>query len=238
MKAKFKLDPSVQSTFPGSIPSAHTSHPLEFNFQLDIPGTATPDPCSTSKPLYGDYSSDIASGEYTIQWSSPQDLQVWLKKEQEKKMIELRRQTTHVNHNGSKVYYYTCSRDDTGGVKDYTKKYPERERKIPSKWCSCPCCLIVKSYPNMDMLMGKYNADRSHPIGDENAWFTSLSKETHVKIAEMLCMKMSHSQIVRDLRIYLMLSLIDLPYSYGRFKEEFTMILSVCRLWQPPEINL
>ena len=221
MKTKFKLDPSVQSTFPGSIPSAHTLHPLEFNFQFDTPVAGAPDPSSTSKPLYGDYSSDIASGGYTIQWNSPQDLQVWIKKEKEKKMIELRRQTTCVNHNGSKVYYYTCSCDGTGGVKDYTKKYPERERKIPSKQCRCSCHLIVKSYPNMDMLIGKYNADHSHPIEGENAWFTSLSKETHVKIAEMLHMKMSHSQIVCDLRIYLMLSLIDLCYSYRRFKEAF-----------------
>ena len=116
-----------------------------------MPVVGTPDPSSTSEPLYGDYSSDIASGEYTIQ--------VWLKKEQEKKMMELRQHTTHVNHNSSKVYYYTCLHDGTGGVKDYTKKYPERERKIPSKQCRCPCSLVVKSYPNIDMLMGKYNTD-------------------------------------------------------------------------------
>jgi hypothetical protein len=174
---------------------------LEFNFQLDTLATSTtPDPDSIPKPLYGDYSSDIASGDYTIQWSSPQDLHAWLKKEQERKMIELRLQTTHVNHNGTKVYYYSCSRNGTRGAKDYTKKYPERERKIPLKRCSCPCCLIVKSYPNIDVVMGKYSANHSHPIGDENVQFISVLKKTHVKIVEMLRMKMSHSQIIHDLR--------------------------------------
>ena len=63
MKARFKIDPSVQSIFSGSISSAHTSPTtLEFNFQLDTLATI-PDPDSIPKPLYGDYSNDIASGD-------------------------------------------------------------------------------------------------------------------------------------------------------------------------------
>ena len=58
---------------------------------------------------------------------------IWLKEEQQKNMIELWHQTYHNNTNGTWVDYYSCAHDGTGGLKEYTKKFPERERKVPSK---------------------------------------------------------------------------------------------------------
>ena len=48
-------------------------------------------------------------------------------------MIELWHQTYHNNTNGTWVDYYSCAHDGTGGLKEYTKKFPESERKVPSK---------------------------------------------------------------------------------------------------------
>ena len=46
---------------------------------------------------------------------------------------ELWHQTYHNNTNGTWVNYYSCAHDGTGVLKEYTKKFPERERKVPSK---------------------------------------------------------------------------------------------------------
>ena len=204
ISTKIRFSPSNQlsTTSTPCIVSTPCPNSLEFSFQLATSPTTTPDPNSKSKSTCGDYKRDLASGEFKLQWNSHQELLIWLKKEQQKKMIELQHQMYHNNTNGTQVDYYSCAQDGTGGLKEYTKKFPERERKIPSMWCSCPCRLLVKSYPDPNVLMGKYNEDHSHPIGNENARFTSVSKEMNLKIREMLCLKMSHSQIVRDLQIF------------------------------------
>lgn len=221
MKSKFKLDPSIQTTPPGSVFPVLSSLNQEFNFQLDNTSNGTTSE-HESRYQHGDYTSNITLGRFPLQWTSAEELGIWLKKEQEQSMIELRLRTTCVNQNATKVYYYFCSREGTGGVRAYSKKHPERERKIHTKRLRCPCRLVVKSYPNTNVLLGQYHADHSHPIGDENARFTSLSQETRIRIAEMLRLKMSHSQIVR---CHLITGYLANSFdSYTRFKGGYMMI--------------
>lgn len=46
-------------------------------------------------------------------------------------------------------------------------------------------------------MLGLYEARHSHPIGQDNARFTRLPEGTHVRIAEMLRMGVTHEHIVR-----------------------------------------
>ena len=154
-KTRFSPSNQLSITSAPCIVSTPSPNPLEFSFQLDTSPTTTPDPNSKLKPTRGDYKRDLASREFKLQWNSCQELLIWLKEEQQKKMIELQHQMYCNNTNGTLVDYYSCAQDGTGGLKKYTKKFPERERKNPSKQCSCPCHLLVKSYPDTDVLMGK-----------------------------------------------------------------------------------
>src|ERR1700722_3780658 len=86
---------------------------------------------------------------------------------------------------------------------------------IPSKRCGCTSRLIVKFYPNMEQVLGLYEATHSHPIGQDNARFTRLPEETRVRIAEMLRMGVTHEHIVRNV--------FWLKHSYVNFHKLFTI---------------
>ena len=88
--------------------------------------------------------------------------------------------------------------EGTGGKKGYEKKHPERGWKVPVKWSGCACSLIVKIYPHTPCVLEKYNSEQSHPIGHKNVCYTQLSKDTHIRITEMIRMGISHAKIVCD----------------------------------------
>lgn len=127
-------------------------------------------------------------------------MEIWLRKEEESKFIELRLKETRLNKSRSdgwiKKLMYVCAHQGTGGSKKYKKKHPKQGRKVPSKQCGCTSHLIVKCYPNTEQVLGLYEDEHSHPIGQDNARFTCLPEETHLQMAEMLRMGISHKQIV------------------------------------------
>ena len=61
------------------------------------------------------------------------------------------------------------------------------------KRMSCPCRLVVKSYPNMDLVLGRYDGSHSHPVGKDNAKFTRLSQDARILIVRA---GVSHARIV------------------------------------------
>ena len=150
---------------------------------------------------FGDYASDLAQKTYTFAWDSLEAMELWLQKEQTSKFIELWFKETKLGtkDNGwTSKKVYVCSREGTGGVKKYTKKLPMQERKILDKKLesSCGSCLIVKSYPNTDHVLGHYVEQHTHVISPENAWFTQLPTETCIQIAELLRLGISPKKIV------------------------------------------
>ncbi|KAJ6542164.1 hypothetical protein DFH09DRAFT_1041288, partial [Mycena vulgaris] len=50
----------------------------------------------------------------------------------------------------------------------------DQGRKIGSKRTPCPCRVVVKSYPEMTTLLGKYESEHSHPIGSQNLKYTHI----------------------------------------------------------------
>lgn len=156
------------------------------------------------------YIQDLASKTYNISWDSFQEAELWMQKEQATKFIELRLKDRRENGLDARTtsYYYVCARKGTGGASQYVKKHPEREQKIPSKLCDCPCRLTLKCYANTSKVMGIYDDSHTHPIGPANARFTRLTVETRTRIAEMLRMGISHKQIVSHLTMLRLQSLI------------------------------
>lgn len=83
-------------------------------------------------------------------------------------------------------FYYVCGQHGTRGCKVYVKKNPQWNRKIPAKRTGCPCKLIVKTYVGTDTVLGQYEKNHNHDIGNPNLRFTRISKDTRELIAGML----------------------------------------------------
>jgi hypothetical protein len=132
-------------------------------------------------------------------------MNLWLRKEERVNFIELRLKEVvpHPYNHWDEKLVYVCARQGTGGVKAYEKKKARHRKKVPTKRMSCPCRLVVKSYPNMDLVLGRYDGSHSHPVGKDNAKFTWLSHDARILIAEKLRAGVSHARIVRNLFIYL-----------------------------------
>jgi len=193
MRGRFRLDTSLKSSIAGLIPpTVVNSGPIQSEFQA-----------VSQLPIliHGDYTQDLALGQYSLSWSSIEEMMTWLQQEEETQVIELCLKEKMINDRKEKAwtekFYYICARQGTGGEKKYKKKHPEWGRKVPSKRCFCECHLTVKAYPNTPNVLGQYHAAHSHPTGDGNARFTRLPEETRVQIAEMLHMGITHDRIVR-----------------------------------------
>ena len=148
--------------------------------------------CSITKfytsPAYGCYNEDAASPQYNYQWNSLKDMEIWLRREQESKSIELQWKDTVLGTDGkwTQCLIFVCAHQGTRGKSQYKKKHPEHYRKLPSKWIGCSCQLWVKCYPGMEKVLRKYEEGHSHPIGDRNIKHTRLSEETHLQMVEMV----------------------------------------------------
>jgi hypothetical protein len=126
------------------------------------------------------------------------DMEIWLQKEQETQFVELLLKETpkSIRWDGwTKKHVYVCACQRSGGRKKYKKKFPQQERNVTNKRCGCTCCLVVKSYPNTEHVLGLYEDKHSHMTGQDNAQFTCLPLETRLRIAEMLCLGITHKQI-------------------------------------------
>lgn len=218
-KSKFRLDESVnfsQLISASSSPSYGSPSPLPTGSSSD-----------TSSPLLqtGDYDTDAVKW-CTLSWNSAQDMQMWLKHEQESSFVELRLKERKVNvlaepRGWKEKYYYVCARQGTGGDKLYVKKFPDRDRKIPTKRTGCNCSLQVRYYPNTSRVLGKYVTNHSHPIGSENARYTRLSLETQTRIAEMIRMGITQDKIVS--------SAYTIYYRYADPGVSFLQCMEMCR---------
>lgn len=152
-------------------------------------------------PKVGSYEYDVNSGEYQVSWPDWASFLAWREQEQVRLCIELRLVNTYQN---SPEYVrklrYVCSRAGTGGKKAYTKKFPDRTRKVESKRTSCKCCLLVKEYPGISTVLGNYFNEHDHPLGNENLRHTRMSKETREYIAALLRLGVAPEHIVSQFK--------------------------------------
>ena len=152
-------------------------------------------------PSRGSFQSDRSNG-YSLSWSTWEEFQVWLKKEQQDRGIQFVRKNKRMAKSGfpwMERHEFVCGRQGGGSAKEYTPKHPEWKRNVPSKRTGCPCRLTVKSYRDTAEILGMYNEEHTHSIGNENLKFTPLSKEVRGTIADMLKSGIETDHIVRKL---------------------------------------
>jgi len=91
---------------------------------------------------------------------------------------------------------FRCSREHLGGKWDY-ERTTQLDRKIKTKKTGCQCCLIIKKYPHTKKILGKYNEEHDHMIGDPNLQFTKLSAKTKKLVMNMVRLGIDANIIVR-----------------------------------------
>jgi hypothetical protein len=69
---------------------------------------------------------------------------------------------------------------------------------IPSKKTGWQCCLMIKHYLHTDTILGKYEDEHDHAIGDENLRFTRLLDTTKALVMDMVCTGIDSKAIVHD----------------------------------------
>src|SRR5882757_5535263 len=95
---------------------------------------------------------------------------------------------------------YRCVRQGTGRLKGYDKIYPDKICKICTKWTSCSCVLVIKSYPKTTVILGHYSNQHDHPIHMDNLQYVQISDSAKTTIRDLLEMGFEHSEIVHNFK--------------------------------------
>ena len=194
----FKIHPS--STFSSS-PAKSEPHYDTFLPHIDS-GTAfanlTPADMLKTLQTLSVKPSPVKHEKIKMTCASMEEARTWMEKEEEEKLFSFSSQG-RIAPRGANVewmmkYVYGCSRAASGGKKAYTKKH-NWARKIPSKHTSCKVLLRLTHYA--DRVEGSYVPTHNHPLGRENARFTSISASTRREIEAMLRNGMPSSKVVR-----------------------------------------
>jgi hypothetical protein len=121
-------------------------------------------------------------------WATYEDFERWKDNRVVEDGIELRIQRTpDRGANYLERRTFTCARNYTGGLSRYEKK-TEQTRKVESKKLdeSCPCKLIVKTYPDNTFVLGSFTAEHNHPVGSDNLKYTRLARTQLLEVKELL----------------------------------------------------
>jgi hypothetical protein len=90
---------------------------------------------------------------------------------------------------------FRCLHEFTGGKTDYQNKY-HQDWKIPSKKTGCRCHLTIKHYLQTDAILGKYEEEHDHPVGDDNLQFLRLSGKIRNLVMDMVYIGIDSKVIV------------------------------------------
>ena len=136
----------------------------------------------------GSLAYDHEKGGMTLEWANDEKFQEWLAAEESDNAIELIVSNTKYSADSQlwrERRVLRCSREFTGGKVNYQKK-TQWERKILSKKTGCQCCLIIKLYLETESILGKYEQQHNHPVGNDNLRFTRLSGKIRNLVMDMV----------------------------------------------------
>jgi len=153
---------------------------------------------TTSRSI-GSFNHDRELGRFNLEWANLAEFETWCHVEECASSIELVASSTRTPAGGklySQSQKFVCGRQRSGGEKAYEKKHPERERKVTTKKTGCRCQVLIKEYPHMSKVLGRYIADHDHKIGAANIAYTCLSSLTWERIKIMLTQTIDRSEIV------------------------------------------
>ena len=186
---------------PGNIQIAGPCNSLK---SMGVTGLCNPAPFSPPKSSEtpatskrrGSFNWDRENG-WEMKWAGIVDFEAWLKEEQLAKSIEFILSSTKPGKGlWSKKQTYVCSRQKSGGQKEYEKKHPDWQRKIDSKKTGCRCQIEIKYYPHTLTILGCYAEEHDHKIQLGNIAYTRLSQAARDQIKVMLKQKVDQKEIV------------------------------------------
>jgi hypothetical protein len=167
-----------------------------------MPVGAGPDPTAPLR-MVGSITYDREENGYNLEWETRTDFESWLTHEQNAVGIEIRRSKTRTSKVQQQVYLtcetFRCARNEIGGVKHYEKK-TTRERKIGSKRIEggCPCYVQIKTYPDTDTILGKYEFNHSHETGKNNLKYVWIRVSMWELIEDWVRYGVTDQEIVSD----------------------------------------
>jgi hypothetical protein len=153
-----------------------------------------------SDQLRGGFLSDLHQG-YSLRWKSWEQFEAWLTEEKKSKCIDFVRKNCRKGTPALgwlQRHEFVCSRQGAGSRSKYIPQKQNKDRLIPSKRTGCPCRLTVKTYPDTLEILGKYNDEHAHEIGEGNIKFTRLSKVIREQICQFLELGLEADRIVRN----------------------------------------
>jgi hypothetical protein len=162
----------------------------------DPPETAETQATSTRR---GSFNYDWEHSDFPLEWSDLTAFNAWCWEEELHYSIELI--ASRVRSRGTfwtQNQLYVCSRQLSGGQKEYEKKKPDRKRKIGSKKTGCHCHVIIKLYPHTNTILGNYRNKHDHKVGSDNIAYTWMSSIAWEQIKSMLVQKVDHKEIVHN----------------------------------------
>ncbi|KAH9041160.1 hypothetical protein EDB84DRAFT_1229893, partial [Lactarius hengduanensis] len=136
-----------------------------------------------SRPAIGSFAYDKESAGYDLSWESLAEFDIWRQEQEGIDSIDLSLANTEcgVRHFAWRRIY-RCSRQGSGGIKPYEKKYPDRIPKFGPKWIGCPCKVDLKGYPGTQVILGRYTRTHDHALGLDNLIYTRLSKNAKGRV--------------------------------------------------------
>lgn len=153
--------------------------------------------CAITKPPYGSITYDREKGAMPLEWENEAEFLAWLVAEEHDKAIRLivsrTEESDSPNWRARRVF--RCSREFSGG-KPHREGANQSNRKIPTMKTGCRCRLTIKMYPHTDTILGKYETQHNHALGDDNLRFLRLSDGIRVRVMEMIHMGMDSKAIV------------------------------------------
>ncbi|CAG7848025.1 SubName: Full=Uncharacterized protein {ECO:0000313/EMBL:CCA75549.1} [Serendipita indica DSM 11827] len=165
-------------------PSDTSDLTLQGPTQTVTPGASnTPQPIiiqydgTNQKHLYG--SGDQVEDGFNLQFATLDAFMEWKQQEEETHCVDYFKVDCHTSKavppRFKEHVKFACSRHARAGQKKYVKKYPERQRKTPSKkieGIGCPSTISYKTYFDTPIVKVNYNGNHSHETGEANRPFT------------------------------------------------------------------
>ena len=162
-------------------------------------------------------------GRMAREWANEDAFLAWLAAEESEKSIEL--VVSQIERSDSLIWrerrVLRCTREYTGGKPDHANAN-QKERMIPSKKTGCRCRLTIKRYPHTETILGKYEDQHDHVLGDANLRFTRLSDATKELVMYMVHIGIDSKAIVCGNYITFFISGLTATVQQKRVRESCT----------------
>src|SRR6266702_3491464 len=155
--------------------------------------------CPAMTPSYRSITYDRQKGEMPLKWVNEDAFLAWLAAEECENAIKLivSRTEDSDSPNWRARRVYRCLWEFSGGKQD-CEDTNQSNRKITAMKTGCQCRVTIKMYPHTETILGKYEGNHNHALGDDNLRFLRLTERNKIFVMDMVCMGMDSKAIVSD----------------------------------------